>query len=126
MKHGFANVTGDNADVEFDFGLHFKTDGTGTYQIIRDSVEDKQCLGMNGTPGGNRLVDQFTFVFSRSSQPESNGSTGYVCYLLQGYDPESGNGQYENFIVARKEMEGDLGNNSEIAGASMYSSRTTR
>ena len=100
------NVTGTSSDINFDFGIHYKSNGTGTYTIIRNGDESEQTLGMNGTPTGNRPVDQFTIVFSRATAPESQSYTTYSCFLLQGYDPESGNGEYEDFIIARQDMFG--------------------
>jgi hypothetical protein len=100
------NVTGATEDQALDFGIHYKSDGSGTYNIIRFGNELKQCNGMDGGAGGERLQDTFTIVFSRSMKPDSQIGSGYICYLLQGYDPANGDGDYEDYIIARQEMDG--------------------
>ncbi len=82
-----------------DFGIHVNVNGTGTYEIIRDNVS------IEGTHGFE-TSETFQIVFSRVNQPESNDSSDYHAFLLQGHIPAGGDADYYLNTVARQPMKG--------------------
>ena len=106
----YSGITGSGGTVDLDFGIHYKVNGTGTYYIIRNGQPTQGVLQADLT---NDVQKRFSIVFSRTSLPEAERTTSYTAYLLHGYewaDPGNedfvGEGDYENYIVARQEMEG--------------------
>ena len=106
----YSGLTGSGGTVDLDFGIHYKVNGTGTYYIIRNGQPTQSVLQADLTKD---VQKRFSIVFSRTSLPEAERTTSYTAYLLHGYewadstDPDfKGAGDYENYIVARQEMEG--------------------
>ncbi len=91
-------VVGTNADIDYAFAIEVNSNGNGTYDIIRDGISTHVASGF--TSG----TEDFQIVFSRTNTPEATTDSDYTAFLLQGYPVDSGEEDYQDYIVARHKL----------------------
>jgi hypothetical protein len=99
------NTTILGTSPELDFGIDIN-EPNFTYNVIRKNPYSSQMEimpGVNTYSRGGVRSNNFSFIFSRTAEPEATeGDTEYTVFLLQGWDSNDPDLKYEDYIVARQ------------------------
>lgn len=89
------SIPGHGTTLQIDYGVEFNKNGPGTFNIIKNNNTVETVNGYVGADGETCI---FTIVVSRSVSPDTVSSE-YTATLLQGWNPDEVDLEYDKYVV---------------------------